>query len=176
VLAGGRSRRFGSDKAQAEIAGKPLIEHAVEGLRQFAEAVVVCGRVMDGVTSLPDRPAPDMGPLGGLNAALHHAAANGFHGVLSIGCDMPLLPHQAVDELIGDEAAIVHGQHLVGYWPSILAPALDGHLILAEDRSILAWLGRAKPRVVTLAGPPLPNINTPGDLAELAADWGKHNR
>lgn len=151
--------------------GRPLLEHAIGSLLPYVGAVVVCGRDIAGTPCLADLPEPDMGPLGGLNAALHHAAANGYDGVLSLGCDMPLLPDDVARALIGNEAAIVQGQHLVGYWPTILAADLAEHLLSSENRSIRGWLDRIRPRPVFLTGQPLPNINTPLDLEALRQNW-----
>jgi len=167
VLAGGRSRRFGSDKAVAEFEGQTLIDRAIHDLSACVETVAVCGRVIAGRLSLPDRPRADTGPLGGLNAALHHAAHHGFAGVLSTGCDMPVFPEELAAALIGEGAAIVAGQHLLGYWPSTLAPALDAHLATTEDLSMAAWFAIARPRTVRFDGE-LPNINTPADLDALS--------
>lgn len=165
VLAGGRSRRFGSDKAMALLHGKPLLMHAAEALARHARELVLCGRTETGFTCLADRPAPDLGPLSGLNAALHHAAAHGFAGVLCTGCDMPIFPDALAQALIGAGAAIVEGQYLMGYWPVGLASLLEAHLAEIQDRSVRGWLAVARPRVVP--APELPNINTPEDLRRL---------
>lgn len=165
IIAGGRSRRFGSDKALALFHGRPLIAHAADALAQMAAEVVVCGRAFASYRSLPDRPAPDFGPLGGLNAALGHAHAHGFDGVLATGCDMPVFPADLAARLIGAEAAIVAGQYLMGWWPAALAPMLDAHLRDTPDRSVRNWLAAAQPRIVE--GPILPNINTPDDLRAM---------
>ena len=173
VLAGGRSRRFGSDKAMALLNGKPLLVHAAEALARHAQAVLLCGRTMEGFICLADRPAPDMGPLGGLNAALHHAAAHGFAGVLCTGCDMPVFPDALAQALMDEGPAIVEDQYLMGYWPVALAPLLDAHLSGAPDRSVRGWLAVARPRVVP--APQLPNINTQEDLRRLercGTIWG----
>lgn len=167
VLAGGRSSRFGSDKALALMPdGRTLIDHAIAGLAPHVAQVVICGRA----GGLPDRPAPDMGPLGGLNAALHHALAQGFAGVLTTGCDMPLYPAELPAALIGEGAAILKGQQLLGWWPATLAPTLDAHLAEANNRSIHGWLDRIGARVVEIPGLELPNINRPEDLAHWAED------
>ncbi|WP_341786370.1 molybdenum cofactor guanylyltransferase [Sphingomonas vulcanisoli] len=65
VLAGGKSSRFGSDKAQALLLGRTLLDHALEFLRSQCDAVAVVGREYEGALSIADWPAPDKGPLGG---------------------------------------------------------------------------------------------------------------
>lgn len=166
VLAGGRSSRFGSDKAMALLDGRTLLAHAVAQLAPHAELVAICGRTEPGLLCLPDRPCPGLGPLGGLNAALRHAAGHDFAGVLSIGCDMPLLPAELARALVGGSAAVLQGQHLAGFWPACLGPALDRHLAETEDRSIAAWLRTLSPR--RIPAPALPNINTIADLAAVS--------
>ncbi|MBZ9648681.1 molybdenum cofactor guanylyltransferase [Sphingobium sp. 3R8] len=169
ILAGGRSSRFGSDKALARMAdGRTLIDHAMAGLAPHVATVVICGR--EG--GLPDRPAPDMGPLGGLNAALHHALDHGFAGVLTTGCDMPLYPAALPAALIGEGAAILKGQQLLGWWPATLSPQLDAHLAEDNNRSIHGWLARIGARMVAMPGLVLPNVNRPEDLANLSRDGG----
>ena len=165
VLAGGRARRFGSDKAMALLGGKPLMVHAAEALGHHTAAIVVCGRELEGYHCLPDRPAPDLGPLGGLNAALRYASDEGYEGVLCTGCDMPVFPAALASALVGDGPAIVEGQFLMGYWPAALSAALDAHLREDPDRSVRAWLAMTHPCIIP--APPLPNINTPDDLRQL---------
>lgn len=163
VLAGGRSSRFGSDKAMALLNGTTLIDHAKAGLAPHVADIVVCGR--DG--GLMDRPHPDMGPLGGLNAALHHAMSHGFVGVLTTGCDMPFYPADLPARLIGDRAAVLRGQQLLGWWPAIMAAELDAHLAEENNRSIYGWIERVNARLVEIPDLVLPNINRPEDLAGL---------
>jgi len=167
VLAGGRSSRFGSDKALAMLDGRTLLEHAAAALGPHVEAVVICGRQVDGMTGLPDRPAPDMGPLGGLNAALHHALAQGYDAVLTTGCDVPVYPDGLAEALVGEGAAILKGQQLAGFWPVSLAGELDAHLAEDNNRSIYGWLDRIGARIVERPEFILPNINRPEDLEAL---------
>lgn len=167
VLAGGRSSRFGSDKALAIFDGRPLIDHAVASLSPHVDIVVICGRDVAGKISLPDRPAPDMGPLGGLNAALHHALSHGYDAVLTTGCDMPAYPDQLAQALVGKGASVLKGQQLAGFWPASLAPELDAHLAEENNRSIHGWLRRINARIVERPDILLPNINRPEDLDGL---------
>jgi molybdopterin-guanine dinucleotide biosynthesis protein A len=166
VLAGGRSSRFGSDKALALLDGRQLIEHAVAALSPHVAQVAICGRNDPRWLCLADEPAPDMGPLGGLAAALSHARQGGFRGVLSTGCDIPVMPASLVTALVGDGAAVVEGHHLIGYWPAHLADRLLEHLgQQSGNRSIRGWIAVVEPRVIAPPDGPLPNINRPADLA-----------
>lgn len=167
VLAGGRSTRFGSDKAQALWNGMPLIDHVIDRLATVTAAVIVCGRQHAGVPSFADRPASDLGPLGGLNAALHFAAANGFAFVISVPCDAPLLDDALLTLLrsVGGNAFLAE-MPVIGCWRSDGAASLDRHLRTSNDRSMRGWaaLSGAAP----LSHPAPPNINHPTDLDALS--------
>lgn len=169
VLAGGQSRRFGSDKALAELDRRPLIAHAASALEPFVVEVVICGRAFGDYVALADRPAPGLGPLGGLAAALRHAAGHGFDAVLSIGCDMPLLPADLVAVLrtIGAPVA-VRALPICGLWRAEDADRLDRHLADGNDRSMRGWLAACGGQWFE-GDIGLPNINTPADLAALIA-------
>lgn len=112
--------------------------------------------------TLPDHPNSDLGPLGGLNAALRHAAAKGYTHVLSAGVDAPNLPSDLEERLMGDGVAIVESQPVVGWWPSALQPELDA--FLAEGgRALYGFAERVGARRVTL-DTALMNVNRPTDL------------
>lgn len=97
VLAGGRSSRFGSDKARALLDGEALIVRAVRQLAPHCETVLVAAGSPDkyadlGLVGLGDE-RPGRGPLAGLEAALVHAtrAFGPQARVLLAACDT-LLP------------------------------------------------------------------------------------
>jgi molybdopterin-guanine dinucleotide biosynthesis protein A len=164
VLAGGASRRFGSDKALAELGGRTLLDRAVTTLSRQCDAVVVAGRT-DMPGALADLPRAGMGPLGGLNAALHHGAGRGFDAVLSIPVDAFDVPVDLIGELAPAPAFAVDVP-VIGLWPTSLFDALDA--FLAEDtlHSLRAFAARVGARAVTLSRLPA-NINTPADLATV---------
>lgn len=166
VLAGGEARRFGSDKAMALLHGTPLIQHVLAGLGRQVAAVVVVGRAVDGLPALADRPGRGYGPLGGLCAALHHAAAEGFDAVVSVSCDTPLLPEDLVARLAPVAPSYVAGQYLIGCWPARLAGALDARLAETPDRSLRGWGRHIGARAVKFAQE-IANVNSPDDLARL---------
>jgi molybdopterin-guanine dinucleotide biosynthesis protein A len=162
ILAGGQSRRFGSDKAQVLVEGVRLIDRVASALAQQCDTVVVCGRDEAGFAALDDLPEPGLGPLGGLNAALHYAAANGFDAVLSSGCDVPNLPTNLAQQLAGDGASHASEQPVVGLWPAALAPMCSSFL-QSGGRSLYGFGEHVGARLVTV-NPPLRNINAPADL------------
>lgn len=164
VIAGGGSRRFGGDKAGAMLSGRTLLDHALDAMAAQADAVVVSGHASDGFATLADRPA-GVGPLGGLAAALDHAARQGFDGVLCVPVDVHPLPRDLVERLGGEGAAVFADQHMIGWWPSRSGPGLD-RFIAEGGRAVHDWIDAAGARRV--ADPPgLVNINTPGDLERL---------
>lgn len=169
VLAGGKSTRFGADKAHAVLGADTLLNHAIHALAPYVDTVVVCGRDVPGMTCLVDRPASGLGPLGAINAALHHALEHGFDAVVTTGCDMPRFPAALFEALRGDGPAVLHRQHLAGFWPSTLAGILDDHIATSADRSIYAWIDRAGARIVTVPDLDMPNVNRVRDLEALQA-------
>ncbi|MGD9811442.1 MAG: molybdenum cofactor guanylyltransferase [Sphingobium sp.] len=170
IIAGGAARRFGDDKGAVLLGGVALVDHAAAALRGQCDDLVIVGRQWPGMVSLADRPRPGEGPLGGLNAALHHARDNGFDAVLCAGCDtLPLPPDLA--ERLSPGPAVVDGHWLMGLWPASLADDLDARLAGQADRSIRGWMRHIGARMVALPGP-FYNINTPDALAEAEAKLG----
>jgi molybdopterin-guanine dinucleotide biosynthesis protein A len=140
VLAGGRSSRFGSDKAMALLEGRPLIDHVILALSPHVDGMIVCGRTYPGLTGAPDRPGPGLGPLGGINAALRHAADNGYAKVLTAPCDTPRIGKQLLADLLAAPApAYLSSLPVLGCWPSALADQTDAYLDQAADLSIRRW-------------------------------------
>jgi molybdenum cofactor guanylyltransferase len=163
ILSGGLSRRFGGDKATYPIEGKPLIEHAINALTPQCEAIVLCGRKWGKLASLEDIPVGGNGPLCGLNAALHHATASGFDGVLACPVDVYPLPANLGTLLIGPRPTVFARQHLVGWWPVDCAEALD-QFLASGGRAAYKWIEQSGARRV-MDPKGLININEKTDLA-----------
>ena len=186
ILAGGQARRFGADKAHAIYRDQRLIDQVAAALQAQCERVIVCGRSEPGFTAIPDAPRPDLGPLGGLNAALAYAARQGFAYVLSAGVDAPDLPHDMARLLarascdtgpktgpktdtapgapatITTRPAILASQPVIGLWPAKLAPELD-RFLADGGRALYRFAEAVHARQIALEAPLL-NINTPADL------------
>lgn len=157
VLAGGQSSRFGSDKALAALGGQTLLARAVASLEAQCDSVIVVGR-----GDVADRPRTGMGPLGGINAALHHAAANDYAEVLTCGVDCGGLALDTRAEL-APAPAYVADQPVIGLWPASAAPALDAFLATDAKHSMRAFAEMIGARPVTLSAKTA-NINTREDL------------
>jgi len=91
VLVGGRSTRFGADKALAPWRGRPLAVWVAEQVRDAAGSATLVGdpeRYQSlGLPTIPDA-VTGFGPLAGVSAALNHSPAC---WTLVVGCDMPNL-------------------------------------------------------------------------------------
>ena len=111
ILAGGRSSRFGRDKALVDFGGKPLIAHIVGKLRGLGdECIVSIGR--DSAAEDYRRPLPNntlviqdtvdfQGPLAGFITALNECkSASCFLGA----CDMPFIEPKIVQYLFVESA------------------------------------------------------------------------
>jgi molybdenum cofactor guanylyltransferase len=165
ILAGGKSSRFGSDKALAVLGGRPLIEHVASSLSAQCNALIVVGRAQEGYQCINDRPAPNMGPLAGLAGALAYAAKAGFEHVLSVGVDTLGIPTDLHAKLEPAPAYVIN-QPVIGYWPVTALSLVDEILASDERHSMLHFIERLGARGVVLH-PSLANINTPADLENL---------
>jgi len=100
AVAGGRSRRMGRDKALLRWGSTDLLGHALDRLRSVAdEARILSGadrRYADRGVPVHVDPAPDLGPLGGLLAALRETE----RPVLLLGVDLPLVPVELLAHLV----------------------------------------------------------------------------
>jgi molybdopterin-guanine dinucleotide biosynthesis protein A len=180
VLAGGESRRFGSDKAAALVGGKTLVERAAETLETvFAEVVIVSSRppATGRWSHVPDL-RRGLGPLAGIEAALRWAKDGGYDGAFVLACDMPLVDERtvrAVSGALGDAwaAAPTSGpgravQPLCAAYRveclTEVVRALDEGRLAA--RELLASLGGA---TVALPDRLFLNVNTPEDHARVSA-------
>ncbi len=112
VLAGGKSRRMGSDKAALLIAGEPLLRRIVTRLGQALGEVVVIGPaeaqpLVPATRVIPDA-TPGAGPLAALATAL--GAINAPYAFV-VACDMPFVQSELVRAQA--EIALAEGAQVV---------------------------------------------------------------
>ncbi|MFQ5584735.1 MAG: molybdenum cofactor guanylyltransferase [Calditrichia bacterium] len=115
IIAGGKSRRFGSDKALIKFRGQRLIDRAVElALAISSKAMIITSREQHfsgvQIEQIPDI-IPDCGPMAGIYTALEKAQTP---WVAILPCD-----NRAV-------VAVAEGkiQSLVSLWPKFLSHEL----------------------------------------------------
>lgn len=195
VIAGGRSSRFGGEKAVALLDGRPLLLWAVDRLARACVAVAVNARPgtatealarEHGLAVLVDEPGAPDGPLAGVQAGLGWAQRRGASALAVSPCDVPGLPDDLYVRLVaaaGDGAAMVETsdgrQPLCAVWPvgalASLTTALAGGAHPPTWR-MLEEVGAVKLRVDPAAA--FANINTRDELArfEAARAAGVHQR
>ena len=161
VIAGGRSSRFGSDKANAVLAGETLLNRAIKSLAPHCDAMVIVGRPHDTHLSLVDWPRTDMGPLGGLAAAMIHARHGEFDAVLSMAMDGAML-NRAMVAALHPAPAHLSCQPVIGLWPVQALDALQAILMSDGRHSMMRLCAAIESRAVSEYSPD--NINTPEDL------------
>lgn len=176
VLAGGASRRFGSDKLAASVDGRSVLDRAIDAVAAVVDEVIVV------VAPGDDRPLPPgsrrvadatafQGPLAGLATGLAASLATGVAGdhrgeaapsgvVLVVGGDMPALRPAVLRQLVaavhdGAAGAVLHDGRAArplpaAYRSGTAAAATQGLLERGERRL------RALPVALDAAVVPLP--------------------
>jgi molybdopterin-guanine dinucleotide biosynthesis protein A len=111
-----------------------------------------------------------MGPLGGLAAALHIAADEGYEAVLTCGVDAPHLPDD-LPSLLAPAPAYLAAQPVIGLWPASSVAAIEAILHGTGKHSMRALAEAIGARPVDLPAAPA-NINTPDDLRAVETHHG----
>lgn len=182
VLAGGKSRRFGDDKAFYEIDGAPLLQRPLGCLTALFPSVAIVAKhppryAAFGVPVVADdhpRPMPHVGVMAGLEAA-----ETAWSVVLA--CDMPSITPAVVRTLYearGAEDAETSVEAVVPETPSGVHPlvgcyhrSVTGALrrAIEHEWSLRGWLSELSTRVVPFEDEePFRNVNRKSDLPENA--------
>lgn len=181
IAAGGDGSRIGGGKPLRRLAGRQLLDRAIEYAAHRSDLVAVALRrttpvtLPQGVTPLYDA-SDNGGPLSALASALAFAGAKDARRVMLIGCDTPFLPDDLLPRL--NEAIGGHGvalarsggrlHPLAGLWRSGLVDALPAYCATGR-RSMQAFAERCG--LVAVDWPILPydpffNVNDANDLRE----------
>lgn len=176
VLAGGKSSRFGENKAFAHFRGITMIQRVIESLRTlFPEILLITNRPDEyralRVPVIRDI-VPDRGPLGGIVTAFQNTLND---RIFVVGCDMPVLDLGPILRILAEggvaDAAIPTHQgireYLMALYSRRLLPRLtcclaEGKLSLRDffdHLSNVAW--------VPVEGNSWFNVNTKKDLEFL---------
>jgi molybdopterin-guanine dinucleotide biosynthesis protein A len=189
VLAGGRSSRFGTEKAAALLDGRPLLLHAHAALAVAAEAVAVSARPGSeaerlaqglGLTVLHDTPGHPSGPLAGIVAGLVWARKLGADRLALAPCDTPRMSGamlQRIDQALrpGDVVAAAMADDTLHALCAVLRVSAADELIRMLDRgehppirALWADLGLRPAPFEGAEAEAFANVNRPEDLARLS--------
>ncbi len=183
VLAGGGSRRFGSDKTLSLLGGKPLVRWATESLAAACTSVVVVTDRPEveeaaGVKAIGDR-VTGRGPLGGLEAALAWAESTRAAGVFLLAGDMPFVTPELITHVRGGGSGPraaegpIQAEPLCAWYPVSLLVEVRRRL-QADRLSITELVTDVRAEIVSVErfGAPahlLGGINEPADLRRAEA-------
>lgn len=186
VLAGGRSVRFGGEKAVALLEDRPLLAWAAQRLSTICARVAVnvrSGTEAEAVAhalelpTLYDEPGDATGPLAGVKVGLIWAEEQGARMLAVSPCDTPLLPDDLFVRLLerADGGAAMAEtrdgrQPLCALWPIVALPRVREWLAGGAHPPTWQALERLGARKVLFDDPELfANVNTREDLAAIAA-------
>lgn len=193
VLAGGQSRRMGTDKTRLLIDGQTMLERVAARLAvQVRWIVISVGDRGDagaplGLPVVRDTGERCGGPLFGILSGLKWAKGNtDAQWIVSVPADAPFLPGDLVSSLrkglaSGAEVAVARSlgrlHPVVAAWPVSLAESLEKWLTTPSQRAVKAWLATRRWSAVDFGCKdrvdPFFNVNTPEDLASARGQAGR---
>lgn len=185
LIAGGRSRRMGTDKAFLAWQERPLWEHQIEKLRSLGPQEML-------LSCRPDQPFPpasdvmsiydawpDCGPLGGIASCLRVCASP---LLVVLGIDLPLLPVAFLKSLLanctpgcgaavsmqGDRESLCY-EPLGAVYPLAMrelaeAQITAGRLSMQEFIRLGIERGLMRPAQIHVENDWFTNLNSPDDM------------
>jgi molybdopterin-guanine dinucleotide biosynthesis protein A len=183
ILAGGRSRRMGTDKAFLLYRNEPLIGYSIRTCRSFTSDVRIIGEPARytgfGLPVIPDS-GESLGPLSGIHTALQHSPTR-FASITA--CDMPLIPPEFFTLLLrripGPDAVVMRFDNgtvepLCSIYSSACLPATErslaeGKLKITDllSQVEVEYIGEGELEEHGLSPRIFTNVNTPDDLERL---------
>ena len=184
ILAGGNSRRMGTNKALLKMGDTPLIEGVYRTLAALFHEVIIVTNTPEEYAFIPCRKVSDIYPATGAIAGLHAGlVASRTERVFVTACDMPFLNPGLIRQLCdcSDEVDAIVPVNREGlreplhtvYARSVADTARE--IIEQGDKSILILLDRIRTRLVTqeafssiaAAEESFRNVNTPEEFGGL---------
>jgi molybdopterin-guanine dinucleotide biosynthesis protein A len=181
LLAGGKSRRMGRDKAFIDIAGVPLWQKQIDTLERTGPAkIFIAGPphadwIATGCEIVNDA-RDDAGPLAGIVSAMQRTTTT---LLLVLAVDLPQMTAACLQQLVGassERAGIVptrrdRSEPLAAIYPITALAIAERHLLVGEY-SIQQFAGACLRKQLLVEQPIRPtelplflNANTPADLA-----------
>jgi len=180
ALAGGQSRRMGTDKSLLLIKGKPLVAYVLDRLRAETAVVAISANgdparyAPFAVPVLPDGAFAGRGPLAGVLTGMEWAATMGADALLTIPVDTPFAPAGLAKALCPPPvcaASLGRVHHLVALWPAGAALSLRAFLSGKGPYAVHRFGNLIGMQAVTFPAKagrdPFWNVNTPEDFAHF---------
>jgi molybdopterin-guanine dinucleotide biosynthesis protein A len=180
IMAGGKSKRMGQDKAWIELDGEPLIKRAATVLAEVADEVIIVANEPR-YASLGLRVVKDAYPNGGALGGIATGVGAATHDtVLVAACDMPflsadvwrlLLGHAGEADVviprIGGEYETLHAIYTKACLPHMARALLEDRLrvIAFFDQVRVKAIEEPELRAVDPTLRAFTNVNTPEELA-----------
>ena len=186
ILAGGRSSRFGRDKAAVQFEGMSLLEHVLGGLPESCVETVLVLREEQADAGYPvdrvvfDDPTLPDGPLRGIVSGLE---AIDREWAWVVACDLPGIVPALLEGLVSARTADALGvipewggriQPLCALYSRAAAPLLrdaagsgPGSVVAALDHPGFQRFDETRSRKIDPEGRSFININTPDALARF---------
>ncbi|GAK71037.1 molybdenum cofactor guanylyltransferase [Agrobacterium rubi TR3 = NBRC 13261] len=192
ILAGGLSRRMGTNKALSLLGGKTLLSHVVARVTPQVSKLALNApeswAQAFGLPLVPDTIVGHAGPLAGVLAGMRYFAVHAPQAThfLTVPADSPFFPDDLASRLAahltGEDAIVIaassgHVHPVIGLWPVAIADDLEHWLADDNNRRIRSFLARHATLGVsfpalesaTASIDPFYNINTPDELATAEA-------
>lgn len=183
ILAGGQSKRMGTNKALLPLQQKPVLQWVIDAVEKLSDDLFLVTNTPELYAAFDIRPVPDIfvdhATLGGLHAALGHAR---YEWVFVVACDMPLIApepitllqqywpdHDVVVPVVGD-----YPEPLYAFYRRTCRPRIEAQLrrkVLKVSTFYQHVRCQYVPQHVFSQACPnldcLTNLNTPEDLQHL---------
>lgn len=180
ILAGGKSSRFGSDKARAKLAGEPILSRLARLAHGLNTNVIVSSdsgtRYSDlNIAEIADI-NPGFGPLSGMQSILTRLPTN---KALILTCDMPLVSIKILQRLIAEchddyLACVFSAGETLFPFPGIYNKKMLAHIekkLNKNEFSICALLATLPIKIISPAPDEIFfNMNTKEDHLKLNGD------
>jgi len=180
VLAGGRSTRMGTDKAEVILDNRTLLDQVSDRLKRQVETILINSNANHKTpyVTIPDQLADFQGPLAGILSGLTFVKQHmpGATHLLSVPIDTPFFPEDLTQKLAAaatPKAGIIVARSngnlhpVFALWPVQLTDDLEAFLTESNDRRVKSFFARHPLTIVDFdetGGDPFFNINTPQDL------------
>ena len=194
ILAGGKSSRFGSNKADAHLGDKTLLEHTIAKLeKNFLEVLIVSNKESikinkKNVFLVKDYIKGQLGPLIGILSAMKWVKENNnkYKWIATFPCDTPFFDDSIIEKLKNCSISNDHllfflnsrkkRHNIFGLWSLKLIDILEEDIKSNNYRKVELWAdktGVQKVEVNTEGFDKFLNINTLSDLENAKKNLDK---